>query len=162
MATITQALEKLKKLGERRDQPLPALDQQAIARVEKKLKCAFPESYKAFLMQSREYGLKHEEFLWIGTAKALEDFYVKDVVSVNHEERTDGTLPSFLVSFLSDGYGTQVCFDTRRRGATGEYLIVEWERGMQEDELAEGEPAPIAQDFPSWLIARLKEEQDQD
>ena len=162
MATITQALAKLKKMGEKRDDPLPALDYQAIARVEKKLKCAFPESYRTFLMESREYRLQFEEFLWIGTAKALEDFNVEDIVSVNLEERTEGALPSFLISFLSDGYGNQVCFDTRHRGVGDEHPIVEWERGTEEEHLTEGEPGAIAKDFPAWLIARLKEEQEED
>ena len=122
-----------------------------IAEVEKQLGVSFPASYKTFLEEGSEYGLHFEEFLWIGTER--------DLVVINLEERL-ATLPDFLVSFLSDGYGTQICFDTRKMTANLEYPIVEWERGMQKEDLIDSELETVAPDFPSWLITRLEEEQE--
>ena len=153
MASIKSALKKLQKLGEKRESPLPEVTAEAITNAERRLGLTFPESYKTFLREGREYGLHFEEFLWIGTER--------DLILTNLEERTEGSLPDCFVSFLSDGYGTQICFDTRERASNNEYPIVEWERGMQKEHLDDGELEPIADDFSSWLVARLDEEQEE-
>lgn len=151
MTTIETAIRKLRKLGEKREEPLPAIPESALRAAESQLGIAFPASYKTFLEEGRDHRLHFEEFLWIGTDR--------DLVSTNMG--TEGTLPAFFVSFLSDGYGTQICFDTRRRRSDGEYAIVEWERGMQPKDLTDEEPEPVADDLPSWLLERLDEEQEE-
>ncbi len=161
MATIRQALAKLRKLGEQRDPPLPEVDEVKIAAAEKKLACKFPPSYRIFLKESREHGLQFEEFLWIGSRKALDETNAEHLVDVNLEERADGSLPAFLVSFLSDGNGTQICLDTRFPRANGEFPVVEWERGAQLSEADENRIEQAAKDFPTWLVETLEREQEE-
>jgi hypothetical protein len=152
MSSIQTALEKLQKLGEKRQSPLPPPTQSNLTDAEKQLGIIFPPSYQIFLEKGGAYGLHFEELLWIGADPEL--------VATNLAER-NGTLPDCLVSFLSDGYGTQVCFDTRKISPNGEYPIVEWERGMQKEDLFEDELEPVAHDFPSWLIEHLEREQEE-
>lgn len=146
---MNEALEKLREFGAQRPSLMPALTESMLADVEKSLGVALPPSYRQFLLGAREYGLHFEEFLWPGTDL--------DLVAINIEERSVG-LPTFLISFLSDGYGTQICFDTRFTDALGEHRIVEWERGMAEETLIDEELEPIANDFTSWLITMLQHE----
>lgn len=149
MNSIQEALKKLRELGSRRKQPLPAISESLVTDIEKSLGLRFPPSYRKFLMSAREHGLHFEEFLWPGTDR--------DLVGTNQEEHA-AELPAFLISFLSDGYGTQVCFDIRSSGSDGEFPIVEWERHMLRSEFQSQDLEPVAISFPEWLIETLEHE----
>ena len=147
MKTIEEALVKLEECGCRRAIPQSLVDESIMLDVERSLGVRLPPSYKKFLITARDYGLNFEEFLWPGSDR--------DLITTNREEHA-AELPDFLVSFLSDGYGTQVCFDTRSPDRNGEYPIVEWEREMLKNEVQEQDLEQIASSFPQWLVDTLE------
>jgi hypothetical protein len=142
---IHLALEKLKLHGCEHDIRRPPLDENELTLIEKILQVTLPPSYRYFLCHAQTHRLHFEEFLWPGTDR--------DLVATNIEERSTG-LPIFLLSFMSDSYGTQICFDMRHRNADGECPVVEWELGMREDHQFEYSTANLA----TWIIKTLEQE----
>ncbi len=156
MTDIKEVLCLLKEIGVKRIVPYSIPSQESILEAESKLNIKFPESYKYFIQESTKYTLNFEEFLWL---RGERDFLANNL----EEKSLDGgiALPWFLVSFLIDGYGTQICFDTRYIDTNGEYPIAEWERHMMEEHLSEREPAVIADNFSAWLRKTLENEKEE-
>jgi SMI1-KNR4 cell-wall len=146
---INRALEKLRNHGCKRNAPLRAISESELTLVERHLNLELPPSYRFFLSHGLTHGLHFEEFLWPETDR--------DLVTTNLQERSVG-LPNFLLSFLSDGYGTQICFDTRLRDPNDECAVVEWERGMREEHLPTSQATVPAGAFATWIIDTLGRE----
>ena len=137
--------------------PPPPTDAE-IRNAEISLKLKFPDTFIAFMRNSRELNLPLcAQFYWVGD----DSLGTVNIVSANFAERnaSGSRAPDFFVAFYNDGMGNQVCFDTRRPNSNGEYPIVFWDHELDADENLAKSDRPainrenvgcIANSFPDW------------
>ena len=136
----------------------PPPSDQAVTGAEAALAISFPSSFIAFMRKQREMRLPIcARFYWVGD-ESLEH----NIIAANQREREEVSvpLPNFLIAFYDDGMGNQVCFDTRRRSAAGEYPIVFWDHELTaEENIAASQQVArnresagiVASSFDGWL-----------
>jgi hypothetical protein len=156
MRPVDVALEAVRYLSLTRgaDEPTPAPTTPQIADAEALLGRTLPPSYVQFMTGAGTLMPPDWDLYWVGPP----DMHRRNLVVANQVERDDADcpLPLFLIAFFDDG-GDQLCFDTRRPDADGEYPIVLWDRDRPADEQLQEGLFVTADDFLDWVKRHIGE-----
>jgi putative acetyltransferase len=133
-----------------RPPPVPTPDQ--IADAQSRLGIRFPGSYLIFLRAGRPMTLSDcAGFHWPGDA-SLGSRHIVEANRWLHKE-CGSPSPEYLVTFYNDGFGNEVCFDTRKPGPDGEYPIVFWDHELGAQGNLEHCEKPAASSVNAGVIA---------
>ena len=115
--------------------------EERVQEAEKAIGKSLPPSYK-HLVRNFHPGELPFDFYWIGGVGTcwVDDMEVRLLDLVD----TVGTSPSFLIPLMSVGDCEEVCFDTRRADADGDYPLVHWDGAIHDSD-----PHPTAE-FEVW------------